>query len=47
MSKNESGEEWHLVLIATGSRQVSIPNISETLEKQVFLTGYQLSFARN
>ncbi|TPQ28647.1 MgtC/SapB family protein [Methylomonas koyamae] len=47
MSKDLHGEEWHLVLIATDNRKVSIPAISETLEQQVFLAGYQLSFARN
>lgn len=47
MSRDSQGEEWHLVLIATDNRKISIPSISETLERQVFLAGYHLSFARN
>lgn len=40
-------QEWHLVFIATGSQTISIPSIVNSLERCDFISGYQVSFARN
>jgi putative Mg2+ transporter-C (MgtC) family protein len=45
--RHENHQEWHLVLLSKGKQKVSIPAISAGLQDCVFLSGYQVAFARN
>jgi len=45
--RHESHQEWHLVLLSKGKQKVSIPAIAAGLQDCVFLSGYQVAFARN
>jgi putative Mg2+ transporter-C (MgtC) family protein len=47
ITRENNHEEWHLVFIAERNQRVSIAAIASKLQNHAFLSGYQVSFARN
>jgi len=45
--RDDQGEEWHLVFLATSSRKVSIPQLAAGLNACGQFRSFQVAFARN